>query len=188
MEGKGPKIALGVIAAVVVIGGGILLFNMNNSNNQEETATTQVETAITEPAAPELNIVETAVGNPDFSTLVTALQTAGLVDTLSGEGPFTVFAPTNAAFDKLPAGTLDSLLADPAALRDILTYHVVSGNVKAADVVKLTTATTVNGKSVNITVNGNTVKINDATVTTTDIATRNGTIHVIDTVLLPPAN
>ena len=134
------------------------------------------------------NIVEIASGNPDFSTLVTAVKAAGLVDTLSGSGPFTVFAPTNEAFNKLPAGTLDSLLKDPAKLKAILTYHVVSADVKAADVVKLTKATTVEGKDVAIKVDGSTVKVNDATVTKTDIAASNGTIHVIDTVLLPPAN
>ncbi|MEI7819152.1 MAG: fasciclin domain-containing protein [bacterium] len=131
------------------------------------------------------NIVEIASADPQFSTLVTAVKAAGLVETLSGPGPFTVFAPTNDAFAKLPAGTLDSLLADPAKLKAVLTYHVVSGDVKAADVVKLTSVTTVNGKTAPITVAGNVVKVGPATVTATDIAATNGTIHVIDTVLVP---
>ena len=108
------------------------------------------------------------------------------METLQGEGPFTVFAPTDDAFAKLPAGTVDALLKDVPTLTDILLYHVVAGNVKAADVVKLDMATTVQGESVAITVDGDTVRINDAQVIITDIEAANGTIHVIDTVLLPP--
>lgn len=180
MKKTSPTIIVSAIAvlAVVVIGG-IFLVN-NNKDENKKADTTKTETMNSQ------NIVEVASGNPEFSTLVTAIKTAGLVETLSSEGPFTVFAPTNAAFDKLPAGTLDSLLKDPEKLKAILTYHVVSGNVKAADVVKLTQATTVAGQDVTITVEGETVKVNNATVTQTDIATSNGTIHVIDTVLLPP--
>jgi uncharacterized surface protein with fasciclin (FAS1) repeats len=132
------------------------------------------------------NIVEVAAGNPDFSTLVAAVKAAGLVDTLSGTGPFTVFAPTNAAFAKLPAGTVEDLLKpeNKDKLTAILTYHVVAGEVMAADVVKLSSANTVNGKAVTIsTANG--VQINDANVTATDIDASNGVIHVIDTVILP---
>jgi uncharacterized surface protein with fasciclin (FAS1) repeats len=131
-------------------------------------------------------IVDVAAGNPDFSTLVTAVKAAGLVDTLSGKGPFTVFAPTNAAFAKLPAGTVESLLKpeNKDKLTAILTYHVVSGKVLAADVVKLKSADTVNGKAVTInTANG--VKVNNANVTATDVKASNGVIHVIDTVLIP---
>jgi uncharacterized surface protein with fasciclin (FAS1) repeats len=137
-------------------------------------------------SAKDQNIVEIAAGNPDFSTLVAAVKAAGLVDTLSGTGPFTVFAPTNAAFAKLPAGTVENLLKpeNKDQLTAILTYHVVAGEVMAADVVKLSSANTVNGKAVTInTSNG--VKINDATVTATDIDASNGVIHVIDTVILP---
>jgi len=135
------------------------------------------------------NIVGVASANADFSTLVAAIKAAGLVDALSAAGPYTVFAPTNAAFANLPAGTLDSLLKpeNQAKLQAILKYHVVSGNVMAADVVKLKAATTLEGGSVAISVMGGTVKVNNATVTATDIAASNGTIHVIDTVLLPPA-
>jgi uncharacterized surface protein with fasciclin (FAS1) repeats len=132
-------------------------------------------------------IVEVAAGNSDFSTLVAAVKAAGLVDTLNSKGPFTVFAPTNAAFAKLPAGTVESLLKpeNKDKLVAILTYHVVAGKVKAADVVKLKSATTVNGKAANITVAMGGVKIDNANVTATDIKASNGVIHVIDSVILP---
>lgn len=135
------------------------------------------------------SIVEVAVGNPDFSTLVTALKAADLVDTLSGKGPFTVFAPTNAAFAKLPAGTVEDLLKpqNKAKLVSILTYHVVSGKVKAAQVVKLKSAKTVNGKSVAIKVAGSKVTVDNANVIKTDIEASNGVIHVLDTVIIPKA-
>ncbi len=137
------------------------------------------------------DIVAIASGNPDFSTLVTALKAADLVGTLQGEGPFTVFAPTNAAFAKLPAGTVDNLLKpeNKDQLVSVLTYHVVSGEVKAADVVKLSEATTVNGQTIDIdTSNGVTIgnaSNGTATVVTTDIDASNGVIHVIDSVILP---
>ena len=133
------------------------------------------------------DIVDTAVAAGDFGTLATALTAAGLIDTLKSEGPFTVFAPTDAAFAKLPAGTVESLLLpeNKAQLTAILTYHVVAGKVMAADVVKLTSATTVNGADVAISVDGGTVAVNGATVTATDIGATNGVIHVIDTVLIP---
>ncbi|MBN4004917.1 fasciclin domain-containing protein [Nostoc sp. LPT] len=130
------------------------------------------------------NIIDTATNNGSFTTLVAAIQAAGLVDTLKGPGPFTVFAPTDEAFNKLPAGTVDALLQDTAKLKKILTYHVVSGKVLAADVAKLKTATTVEGSDVKIDAS-NGVKINDATVATADVAADNGVIHVIDTVLIP---
>ncbi len=135
------------------------------------------------------DIVDTAIGAGSFKTLVAAVQAAGLVSTLKGAGPFTVFAPTDEAFAKLPAGTVDNLLKpeNKDQLVAILTYHVVAGNVKAADVVKLTSAKTVNGAEVKITVSGSSVKVNDSNVVQTDIAATNGTIHVIDAVLLPPA-
>jgi uncharacterized surface protein with fasciclin (FAS1) repeats len=130
------------------------------------------------------DIVDTAVSAGSFTTLVAAVQAAGLVDTLKGAGPFTVFAPTDEAFAKLPAGTVDALLKDIPKLKKILTYHVVSGKVMAADVVKLTSATTVEGSTVKIDAS-NGVKVNDSTVTTADVAADNGVIHIIDTVLLP---
>jgi uncharacterized surface protein with fasciclin (FAS1) repeats len=130
------------------------------------------------------NIIDTATNNGSFNTLVAAIQAAGLVDTLNGNGPFTVFAPTDEAFNKLPAGTVDALLKDIPKLKKILTYHVVSGKVLAADVVKLKTAKTVEGSEVKIDAS-NGVKINDATVAAADVAADNGVIHVIDTVLIP---
>ncbi|MEI8125898.1 MAG: fasciclin domain-containing protein [Parachlamydiaceae bacterium] len=134
----------------------------------------------------EKNIVEIAKSNSDFSTLVKALVAADLVSVLQGKGPFTVFAPANAAFAKLPAGTLENLLKpeNKVKLSAILTYHVVSGKVLAADV-KTMKAKTVNGKDLDIKVNGSIVTVNGAKVIKTDIVGSNGVIHVIDTVLLP---
>jgi uncharacterized surface protein with fasciclin (FAS1) repeats len=130
------------------------------------------------------NIIETAVEAGSFKTLATALTAAGLIETLSGEGPFTVFAPNDDAFAKIPAETLEAVLADKDKLTAILTYHVVAGKVMAADVMTLTSATTVQGSDVTInTTEG--VKVNDATVIATDVEATNGVIHVIDTVLMP---
>ncbi len=133
-------------------------------------------------------IVDIAVADGRFETLVAALQAAELVETLSGEGPFTVFAPTDDAFAKLPEGTVEALLNDIPALTDILLYHVVSGEVLAADVVELESAETVLGESVSIRVEDGNVYINDSMVILTDIMADNGVIHVIDSVLLPPEN
>ncbi len=133
------------------------------------------------------SIVDIAVGDGRFTTLVTALEAAGLVDTLASDGPFTVFAPTDDAFNKLPEGTIEALLEDIPALTDILLYHVVSGEVLAADVVMLEEAETLLGETVEVMVDGDAVMINDAQVIITDIMADNGVIHVIDTVLLPPA-
>lgn len=130
------------------------------------------------------DIVDTAVQAGSFTTLVAAVKAAGLVDTLKGPGPFTVFAPTDEAFAKLPEGTVEALLKDIPKLTKILTYHVVAGKVTAADVVKLTSATTVEGSTVKIDASHG-VKINDSTVTTPDVAVDNGVIHIIDTVLIP---
>ncbi|NTV35937.1 MAG: fasciclin domain-containing protein [Syntrophaceae bacterium] len=159
--------------------------------NDSQVIITDIETSngtihvIDTVLLPKMDIVETAIADGRFKTLVTALQAAELVDTLKGAGPFTVFAPTDDAFAKLPAGTVEKLLKDIPTLKNILLYHVVSGNVKAADVVKLTEAETVLGQKVTIKVDGNKVFINGSQVIITDIETSNGTIHVIDTVLLP---
>ncbi|MEA5452490.1 fasciclin domain-containing protein [Leptolyngbya sp. CCNP1308] len=130
------------------------------------------------------DIVDTAVNAGSFSTLVAAVKAAGLVDTLKGKGPFTVFAPTDEAFAKLPTGAVDGLLKDVTKLKKVLTYHVVSGKVMAADVTKMKSATTVEGSDVKIDAS-NGVKVNDSTVTTADVAADNGVIHIIDTVLMP---
>lgn len=137
---------------------------------------------VSRDAKPDL--VDTAVAAGSFNTLATALKAAGLVDTLKGPGPFTVFAPTDAAFAKLPPGTLEALLKDLPKLRSILTYHVVPGRLAASDVVKLTKATTVQGQNLRITTTEG-VKVNGASVIKADIPASNGVIHVLDTVLLP---
>ena len=140
-------------------------------------------------AATEMNIVETAVADGRFTTLVTAVQAADLAETLSGEGPFTVFAPTDDAFAALPEGTLDTLLLpeNKQQLTDILLYHVVPGQVMASDVAGLTSATTVLGKDATVKVEDGKVFLNDnVEIIITDIETSNGVIHVIDTVLIPP--
>lgn len=130
------------------------------------------------------NIVDTAESAGSFSTLLTALEAADLVETLKGPGPFTVFAPTDAAFEALPEGVLNDLLANKTALTEVLTYHVVSGKLMASDVVTLSSVTTLQGSDLPIdTTDG--VKIGDATITQTDIECSNGVIHVIDTVLVP---
>jgi uncharacterized surface protein with fasciclin (FAS1) repeats len=135
------------------------------------------------------DIVDTAVAAGNFKTLVTAVKAAGLVDTLKSKGPFTVFAPTDDAFAKLPKGTVEGLLKDIPKLKSVLTYHIVPGKVMAADVVKLKTAKTVQGQDVKIDASKwhlhKNVKINDANVIKADIATDNGVIHVIDKVILP---
>jgi uncharacterized surface protein with fasciclin (FAS1) repeats len=134
----------------------------------------------------EKDIVDTAVGAGQFNTLVKLVQEAGLVDALRGEGPFTVFAPTDEAFAKLPKKQVDALLKDKEALRRVLLYHVVQGKVMASDVTKMRSAKTLQGQNINIRVRNNTVRINDAKVVKADIVCSNGVIHVIDKVILPP--
>lgn len=134
--------------------------------------------------AAQKDIIDTAVAAGSFNTLATALTEAGLIETLKGDGPFTVFAPTDEAFAKIPQDTLNAILADKEQLTAILTYHVVAGNVLAADVVKLDSATSLQGGEIAVSTTDG-VKVNDANVVKTDIMTSNGVIHVIDTVLLP---
>jgi uncharacterized surface protein with fasciclin (FAS1) repeats len=140
------------------------------------------------PMASADDIVEIAIDNPDFSTLVAAVTAADLVGTLQSPGPFTVFAPTNDAFDNLPMGTLDKLLdaSNQDLLVELLTYHVVAGDVRAADVVNLSSATTVQGEDLKIKAR-NGVRVDNANVTATDIVADNGVIHVVDRVLMPKA-
>ncbi len=154
-----------MLAVCCVAGLGVLAMADNNKNEPKD-------------------IVQTAIAAGQFKTLVKAVKAAGLVETLSSNGPFTVFAPTDEAFAKLPAGALDGLLKNPEALRSVLLYHVVPGKVMAADVVKLKTAKTALGQSVKIDTQKG-VRVNEANVVTTDIATSNGVIHVIDSVILP---
>lgn len=155
------------------------------SSDEDADPTT---TTVTTVAAEEMGtIVDVAAGAGTFETLLAAATAAGLADTLAGDGPFTVFAPTDEAFAALPEGTVEGLLEDPAALSEILLYHVVPGKVLAADVVSLTSATTVQGSDVTISVDGGAVMIDGANVTATDIEASNGVIHVIDAVILPSA-
>ena len=150
------------------------------SSDEADTTTTVAAEAASS------NIVEVATEAGSFETLLAAAQAAGLVDTLTGDGPFTVFAPTDEAFAALPEGTVEALLEDPEALADILLYHVVSGEVLAADVVGLDSATTVQGSDIAITVvDGGVVLNGSANVITTDVDASNGVIHIIDQVILP---
>jgi uncharacterized surface protein with fasciclin (FAS1) repeats len=154
----------------------------DDAGTEDAAAETDDEAAGEDPGT----IVDVAVAAGDFTTLVSAVEAADLVETLSGEGPFTVFAPTDAAFEALPEGALDDLLADTEALAGVLTYHVVPEELLAADVVEVSEVATVNGAALPVMVDGETVMVGDATVVTTDIDASNGVIHVIDAVLLPP--
>lgn len=150
-----------------------------------EEVAEETEEVMEEVTPEEMNIVETAVAAGNFNTLVAAVQAAGLEDTLSEGGPFTVFAPTDEAFDALPEGTVEGLLEDPDALRNILLYHVAEGELMAADVVGMESIVTLQGSSLPVdTTEG--VMVGDANVTATDIEASNGVIHVIDKVLIPP--
>ena len=149
-------------------------------------ATTAGAGAAPATAKPKANIVQTAVAAGQFKTLVALVKKAGLVGALSGKGPLTVFAPTDAAFAKVPKATLAALGKDKAKLKAVLLYHVVTGKVTAAKVVKLTSAKTLNGQSVAIKVSGGKVYINTAQVVTPDVMASNGVIHVINKVLIPP--
>jgi uncharacterized surface protein with fasciclin (FAS1) repeats len=159
---------------MVIALAGMVAFGAASRSAADETATK--------------DIVDTAVAAGQFKTLVAAVKAADLVETLKGEGPFTVFAPTDEAFAKIPKEKLDELLKDKKALAAILTYHVVPGKVMAADVVKLDSAKTAQGKMVAIATKDGKVTINGATVIKADIVCKNGVIHVIDTVIMPPAD
>ncbi len=169
----------------------VLMSSCGSGEQTTETTSDTMKTEVTTDtvAAPvtPATVVDIAVGSADHSTLVAALKAAGLVETLSGAGPFTVFAPTNAAFDKLPAGTLDNLLKpeSKATLTGILTYHVVSGSLKAADLKDGQKLKTVNGAELTVAIKDGKVTINGANVTAADLTAGNGVVHVIDAVLLP---
>ena len=152
----------------------------SDDESADTTTTTVAETTVG-------TIVDVAAGAGQFETLLAAAGAAGLAETLASDGPFTVFAPTDEAFAALPEGTVEALLEDPEALADILLYHVVPGEVLAADVVSLSSATTVQGSDIAISVDGDSVKVNEANVVATDVDASNGVIHIIDAVILPPA-
>jgi uncharacterized surface protein with fasciclin (FAS1) repeats len=184
-----------IAAAVLSIGSlALVACGSDDSDSAESAETTAAETttaeeestATTEAAAPELDIVDTAVEAGSFTTLATLLTDAGLVETLKGDGPFTVFAPTDDAFAAVPQETLDALAADPDLLTSVLTYHVVAGEVPAADVTA-GSVETLNGESIEITTDGGVTINGSSTVTTADVFATNGVIHVIDAVLLPPS-
>ena len=185
------------IRAVALLLAGTLVLaacgdDSDDDSAAETTAVTEPTDAATEETTAEADIVATAQAAGDFTTLAAALEAAGLVETLQGEGPYTVFAPTDAAFEAALTDlglTADELLADTETLSSILLYHVVEGEVPAEDVVGLDgqSVPTVNGAEVEITVDGETVMVNDATVTQADVFASNGVIHVIDTVLVPAA-
>lgn len=157
--------------------------NNTNLNKEEENTNVEINKQNNKNIM-QKNIIETAIEAGTFKTLVAAVEAAGLVETLSSEGPFTVLAPTDEAFAKLPEGTIEALLKDKTKLTSILTYHVLSGQFMASDVITLSNATTIEGSEIKInTSNG--VRVNNANVIATDIVTSNGVIHVIDTVLLP---
>jgi uncharacterized surface protein with fasciclin (FAS1) repeats len=173
----------------------IVLISCGGGETKETTADTTATTsesaaaADTVPAAPAIpgTVVDIAVGSADHTTLVAAVKAAGLVETLSAAGPFTVFAPTNAAFEKLPKGTVESLLTPEKKtdLTGILTYHVVAGSFKAADLKDGQMVKTVNGKELKVTIKDGKVMIDGAVVTAADLAAGNGVVHVIDAVVLP---
>ncbi len=177
-------LALTVLALIVAT---LVACSDDTANEEEMVVETYTTTEAVQAEEESKTIVDIAVEDGRFTTLVAALQAADLDTVLSEDGPFTVFAPTDDAFAKLPEGTVESLLETIPELRNILLYHVVSGNVLAADVVSLESAETLLGQNISISVMGNVVKINDAQVIITDIQGSNGTIHVIDTVLLPEA-
>lgn len=160
------------------------------NNSETKTAEAMPETPKTEevmPAPAPKDIVDVAIGSPDHTTLVSAVTAAGLVETLKGAGPFTVFAPTNAAFNALPAGTVEGLLKpeSKAALTNILTYHVVAGAVKAADLKDGQKVKTLQGEELTVSIKDGKVMINGANVTAADLTGSNGVVHVIDAVLMP---
>lgn len=182
---SGMMIVIILVAVGIGVGAWALMSNdEGNDTTNQANQNPNTQQVTTEETAMQKNIVETAIAAGSFKTLVSAVQAADLVETLSGPGPFTVFAPTDEAFAKLPAGTLEALLADKAKLASILTYHVVAGKVMAADVVKMTSAKTVQGQAVTISTTDG-VTVDGANVVQTDIETSNGVIHVIDAVILP---
>jgi len=185
------KIIISGVVLVAVIAAGFLIANSSSDNKTASSSSSNSvsSSSSSSSVAATKDIVDTAVAAGNFTSLAKALQAADLVNTLKGAGPFTVFAPTDAAFAKLPADTVKALLTDSAKKADlvkILTYHVVSGKVNASEVVKLTSAKTVQGSEIKITVKNGEVFLNDnVKVVTTDIQASNGIIHVIDTVLMP---
>jgi uncharacterized surface protein with fasciclin (FAS1) repeats len=182
VELTSAKTALGQTLSINV-SGGVKIGSANVVQTDVETSNGVIH-VIDTVLLPKKDIIEVARSAGSFSTLLAAIEAAGLTDVLRSDGPFTVFAPTDAAFGKLPEGTIEALLRDKQKLTSILTYHVVPGKVLAADVVKLSEAKTLQGQSVRISTSSS-VTVDNAHVTKTDIMATNGVIHVIDTVILP---
>jgi uncharacterized surface protein with fasciclin (FAS1) repeats len=174
-------VAAGAIGLAVV---GLAIAGCGGGDSGSDEAATPAQPA-TSPETMQENIVDTAVAAGEFTTLTSLLEDAGLTGTLAGEGPFTVFAPTDDAFAKVPEATLDSLAADPEQLEAVLLYHVVAGEARASDVAELSSAETLSGESVQLESDGETVRVNDARVVQADVVASNGVIHVIDEVLIP---
>lgn len=174
-------------APLAIVAAGAALFVAGCGDDTDTSSKASDTAAQTTAEMPKTNVVEAAIATPDLSTLVTAVQAADLVETLSGKGPFTVFAPTNEAFEALPEGTLDDLLkpAKKDDLSAVLTYHVVPGTYTAADLSDGQELTTVNGKKLTVNVKDGAVMVGDATVAQADLKQSNGVVHVIDAVLLP---
>ena len=179
---------IGALAAVGLAAVGLAVAGCggNDSEAQSGAASTQSAMTATE-MADESNIIETAVAAGDFTTLASLLESAGLAETLAGEGPFTVFAPTDEAFEAVPQETLDALAEDRDMLRAVLLYHVVEGEARASDVASMRSAETLNGDSVRLRASGDTVRVDAARVVKADVTASNGVIHVIDEVLIPSA-
>lgn len=179
------KLRLLSIVAVTTVASFVMSCENKPATEKEEVVTEVVE--VTPAIVAPTTVVDIAIGSPDHTTLVAALQAADLVETLKGEGPFTVFAPTNAAFEALPAGTVEGLLKPEAKadLSAILTYHVVAGNVMSSDLSDGQMITTLNGKQLKVSIKDGKVMIGGSTVVAADLAGSNGVVHVIDTVLLP---
>jgi uncharacterized surface protein with fasciclin (FAS1) repeats len=189
---KQPILLMVIVGFAIVIIAGIIFMNSQSNSGSVKTESitptvTDQNNNVTNDKSPmnSKTIVDVAVENGNFTTLVAAVKAAGLEETLSSQGPFTVFAPTDEAFAKLPAGTVESLLKDKEKLTKILTYHVVAGKVMAKDVVTMNSAKTVEGSELTIKTEEGVVMINNAKVLTPDVDASNGVIHVIDTVLLP---
>ena len=175
-----------MLVAVTITSATLLACNTGETKTAETTATDSVKEEVMAPVAPK-DIVDVAIGSPDHTTLVAAVTAAGLVETLKGAGPFTVFAPTNTAFAALPAGTVDGLLKPESkdALTKILTYHVVAGAVKAADLKDGQKVKTLQGEELTVAIKDGKVTINGANVTAADLTGSNGVVHVVDAVLMP---
>jgi uncharacterized surface protein with fasciclin (FAS1) repeats len=179
-----PLRALAAVGLAVV---GLVFAGCGGNDSEAQGGPTSTQAGMTTAMMEKSNVVETAVAAGDFTTLTSLLKRAGLAETLAGEGPFTVFAPTDEAFEAVPQETLDALAEDREMLRAVLLYHVVEGEARASDVASMRSAETLNGDSVRLRASGDTVRVDAARVVKADVIASNGVIHVIDEVLIPSA-